>query len=89
MKCSKRTSGRRGMNKSIKFDMKEEEMEQTTGKNMRTVRETTAGRTTTSPVCSLRTKLRASRSGPATRRRNSGFSPSASLHTYTATHRDG
>lgn len=38
--------------------------------------------TTTSPVCcSLRTKLSVSVSGPASRRRNSGCSPSASLHT--------
>lgn len=38
--------------------------------------------TMTSPVCcSLRTKLSVSVSGPASRRRNSGCSPSASLHT--------
>ena len=38
--------------------------------------------TMTSPVCcSLSTKLSVSASGPATRRRNNGCSPSASLHT--------
>lgn len=43
--------------------------------------------TMTSPVCcSRRTKLSVSVSGPASRRRNSGCSPSASLHTYTAAH---